>query len=139
MAISYTALKTELLTDPQALGYAALGLNHVAIAALLNDTTKGGTLNLPSADTDQIRAQIVQSEYSALTAQQQAYLNFLLGGNNLYLTTNVKTWFMGLGAGFATSRAAAATLFTRPQSRAEALFGMGTVIQYGDIPIALAS
>lgn len=138
MAINYAALKQELQNDPQALGYAlilATG-NHVAIAALMNDPTKGGTLNLPSADCDQVRAQIVASEYATMSANDKAFLNFLLAGRDLYLSNNVKSWVNAL-PNFTLSKSGAGALFSRPQSRAEALFGQNTIIQYGDIAIAL--
>lgn len=139
MSLDLAQLRAELLGDPATLGYPALVTagNHAGLAALLNDASKGGTLNLAEAPADLLRCVVAPSEYLNLTANERTYLNFLLGGATVYLTTTVKQWVNGLGAGFATSKAAMAARFTRPGSRGELLFGEGTQVQVAEVAAAL--
>lgn len=137
-ASQLAALKAELLGDPQALGYApllAVG-NHSGLAELLNDTARGGTLQLTSAPADVLRCSITPGDYASLSAADRTFLGFLLGGTDVYLTGTVRVWVNQL-ANFATSKAAMAAHFSRPQSRAEALLGEGVAVNHGDVGGAL--
>lgn len=132
------ALRTELQTDPQALGYAphvASG-NHTALRKLINEPgLSGETITVTSLSVEAIKDAIVYSEMLALNAQQRDTLIFLLQGSQLNLSNNVKQAFADLFGAGTTSRSNLQALATRPASRAEALFDQS--VSLADIGAAL--
>jgi hypothetical protein len=147
--MDYTALKTELTTDPKSLGYAPLltATNDAGCAALLNATTGNGaaTVNLPSLTHDQFAlliAPVVMALGSATTALQTKWtpmLQLLGGVQTVMLNQTVMGLINALSAGFPTQLPASAitAATTKTGSRAEVLFGAGTVIQWTDIAHAM--
>lgn len=149
------ALKTELVTDPKALGYApriASG-DHSALATLLNSTyAAAGNIQLGEVPCYLVRAAISLADWRLLTAEERAYLHMLLDGelvnlslgmvdNNLVQAGGI--WAPGTGAGSAQargldSRARLVSLKQRKATRAEELWGLDTQVTIADIPRALA-
>ncbi len=147
--MDYTALKTELTTDPKSLGYAPLltATNDAGCAALLNATTGNGaaTVNLPSLTHDQFAlliAPVVMSLGSATTALQTKWtpmLNLISGIQSVTLNSTILGMINALSSDFPTELTAAqiTSATTKTGSRAEVLFGVGTVIQWTDIAHAM--
>jgi len=126
------ALKTEILTDPQALGYAApwAAGDDATVAALLN-APRGIAINRGVVASYEVIGAIVIGEYGALSAANRTWLNFLVIAPFVDLgNDNVRTTLGNLFAAGTASRTALQALATRPGSRAEQLFG---------VPVALMS
>lgn len=166
MSLSYTALKTELQTDPLTYGYAALltAGNHTAICALLNklrDGTDGKpAIAIKRADVSasEVMNAIDVADYTSIgttpTAAQlsteRRFLSWLgcvcgVPDGRIRLVNDdntdapaVKNFKAMFAAGTATLTRLTA-LASRTGTRAEALFGSGTVIQENDIAVALRS
>lgn len=162
MAINYQALKTELLTDPNTYGYAAFiaASEPENCAAALNkvrDGTDGeAAIRLWRNDVpgETMWAQILITEYTALPANPSAaqlsaerrYLAWISGlpaikavqlvnddGTDTPAIENFKAMFPA-GSG---TRTRLNTVAGQDSSRAEQLFGAGTVISTQDVATAL--
>lgn len=142
MPINYAALKTELQTDPSALGYAALlaAGNHAGVAAALNLPRAGITISRDLIPSHEIFEAIVTSEYTALVAAEKTRLQVILGMGQVNVKgANTRAQLAAMfGAGTAT-RTAILAMIDRQGSRAEQLFGAGTQVSAADIAQALAS
>lgn len=140
------ALKTEITVTDPAQGV-PLGLlapwgagNFGAVLALLNAQTVTATkMDRRGIPAQEIIQAIALSEYAALTAVQRDYLSLLLSsGEAVTIAGQVKA---NLGAIFTvgaapTTRAAILALIDRPSSRAEVLWGYGTVVTLEDLAAA---
>lgn len=134
MAFTLQQLKNEITGDPVAMGY--VGKQDGDIAALLN------TVGLPAAapstvfkattPIEDVIACIEPAEYAALAAASKDFLiSVVLRAPRL--KTGDATFRSRMGAIFTAgtgpiSRAALIAVASRPSSRAEALWGEGTVI-----------
>ena len=132
-------LKTGLQTDPAGLGYAPLVAAHDAIglAGLLNDTTKGGTIIRATVTAADLQGCVVPAEYAALSAVQQNAWSAILvaaAGNGVPVSNaNIRAQVTAIWGAATTTRANCAALQSRPGSRAEALWGDGTVVTDLDV------
>lgn len=138
MAVNYAQLKTEINTDPTALGYAPFrnGANDSALAGLLNNIIVGNKVNSLAITADVFAGLIAQTDYIALTTARQSWLNFIMFSPTIDL--NNATILAGLNVLFPSgaSRTNIAATQQRDGSRAEKLFGAGTVITLFDIAAA---
>jgi len=127
------ALKTEITTDPAAIGYAAANGDHEAIAKLLNKPQR--TIDAGSLSSGVLVSCIDKTEFAALTAADKAYLNLFVTAGDVPMTANVRQALRSLfPAGTETrNRINAAT--RRAGSRAEEL-GLGRVTE-SDVADAL--
>lgn len=142
MAIDYAALKTEIQTDPAALGYqsSVTAKNDQGIADLINTVRNGATfqVNREPVTVAQFIAKIDPAEFSALTQLQVSRLQALFSGGTLDINepntqSNMTKIFPAAGATVAN-----VTPFLKRQgSRAEVLFGNGTVVTSSDVSLAL--
>ena len=145
--MDYAALKSEITTDPKALGYAPLiNVSDNGIAGLLNSLTGLGaeTINLltqtkgailrgiiPALDQLASGLTLSNSPITSQTAQKWAnrFSALRSGDGVLALDAN----FMGLLGQMVTdgliTQPAIDAFTTRTGSRAEVLWGAGTVIQ----------
>ncbi len=126
-------IAAELANDPQNLGYAALVAvaDDQAVAALLNRVSGQGSGSVFRKDIApyEIMRAIVAADAANLTALQCAKLQLMMLGNNLDATvTNTRTIFLGIFTGMAGTITALTTVVSRTGSRAEVLWGTGTVI-----------
>lgn len=147
MAYNKTTLLAELQADPMTLGYASLvaANNDVALAALLNDKTKGGTIDKVYITANELQSCVVASEFTALTSTQialwQAILVAASGAGipiaDIQIRQQLGVVFPNGGAG--TTKAKINVAQQRAGSRAEALWGDGTVVSAGDVSLALRS
>ena len=144
----YTALNTELTTDPLKIGYSAeLNISDIAVAGMLNATTGNGaaTVNLPSLSHDDFAILIapVVMNLSAATAALQAQwtpMLALLGGvQNVVLNAQNLGLLNALSTDFPNQLPASAvtSATTRMGSRMEVLFGVGTVAHWQDVAKAM--
>jgi hypothetical protein len=131
-----TALKTEVNTDPQSIGYNASGSTQ-GILDLLNtasSNTTGATTTKPISDliVAEVAAEIDPTEYSLLTGYAQEWVKSMINQNSEASLIAYKDKFLDLfGAGSAT-RTNVQALLSPAASRAEELFGYGTVIDRND-------
>lgn len=136
--VDFIALKAEITNDPLTLGYAAhvTAGRDIQVANLLN--MLGRTVDRVTVSAQEIVQAIVPSEYTSLVAVERDRLAFmLLAGQLSVKNTNVRAAFLLIfGAGTA-SRAALGALQTRNGSRAEELFGEGTVITSDQVAQAI--
>jgi hypothetical protein len=147
-ATDYSGLKAEIQSDPGALGYAAYVTagNDQGVADLLNQlrsgtSPDGKTYSVFRTDVDprEIVNCIATPDFNAATAIQFSKLQVLFQGAPIDCTlpnvrANLQAVFSGASA--ATTSALAAVV-KRNASRAEVLYGVGTVITTSDISFAL--
>lgn len=124
---------TEINTDPMSLGYAALGAQSngpEALAAKLNQPgASGQTVFKGYTATEDLIPAVILSEYVALSQANRDYLSMLFAPRQVktgdsVLRTQIGSVF-GVGTTSRTNLVAAAQ---RSASRAEALWGEGTLI-----------
>lgn len=82
------ALKAEITTDPQAIGYAAVIADHVAIAKLLNK--KGRSIDRKSLTSGTLVSCLDKTEFTALVAADKAYLNLFVTPSEVPMTIDVR-------------------------------------------------
>jgi len=140
MAFTTAQLASEINSDPAALGYAA----HVAsgddagVAALLNAATTTKVFRNDLATHEVLNA-IVAADFAALTQLQVSKLALFFAGTTTVDATNAntRTIFLGVFTGMANTVTALTALAQRNGSRAEVLWGVGTVITAANVSLAL--
>lgn len=141
--INISELATELNTDPAALGYAthlASGEDS-AIVSLLNDNAGAGsgTVDRIFVDAKTFQSAVVGSEYLALTTPQQnlwlALINASQGNINIK-NTNIRNQVLAVWGAGTTTRVNLGNLQTKNGSRAEVLWGDGTIVSFDDVAAA---
>lgn len=150
------ALKSEIQSDPAKLSYAPyIGVSDVQIAALLNATSGPGaaSIDLATISKGSLLLQIVPWLDQLATGQttggvaippatvtkwQQRFQALQAGDAVLSVPALAAMMNDGVTDGLATA-AQVAAITTRTGSRAEVLFGQGTVIQCQDVLAALGS
>jgi hypothetical protein len=142
-------LNSELTADPKGLGYSTplAATNDNAVAALLNATTGAGaaTITIPSLTHDEFATLIapvvmaIGSASAALQAQWTPMLNLISGISIVQTTTQNMGMLGALSSAFPTQLPASAitAATTRIGSRAEVLWGVGTVINWIDVAKAM--
>ena len=152
--MDYTLLKTELTTDPLGLGYAStLPTSDIATAFLLNSLTGKGTatITIPLFSRGELLALLIPLEDQlssgvtiSNTALTQLVLNkwssrfYALRSGDTFIATNIMLPLLNSAVTDNITTAAFITqITTRTGSRAEVLFGAGTVIQHSDISKAM--
>ena len=127
------ALKTEITSDPAAIGYAAANGDHDAIAKLLNKPQR-------TSDAETINGGVLVScldktEFTALTAADKAYLNLFVTAGDVPVTANARQALRSLFPAGTETRNRINTATRRAGSRAEEL-GLGRVTE-SDVADAL--
>lgn len=144
--IDSTALASEITADPLGLGYAAqiaIG-SDTGIAALLNATTGPGAaqVTLPGMSRDAFLSACLPGviALAGLNGTIQAKWDRLLGvaqaADSITAANIAAVLSMAVTDGVLTSQQAAA-IGVRTGSRAEVLFGAGTVVGASDVSMAL--
>jgi hypothetical protein len=142
MTITPSLLKTEIQQDPKGLGLAPLVAagNDQGIADLLNSFASSGTCTAfrNNIQVNEIIAAIQPADFAALSVLQLTQLQTITGQAVFDATgANARTSLLNIFAGMTTTVAALTALASRVSSRAEVLFGAGTVISAGDVSFAL--
>jgi hypothetical protein len=139
MAINLTALKTELITDPNGYGYIAGTFTEAAgerNAALLNEPRAGISVGRNVISAREIIDATVPSEWTSLTADEKLRYQTLTGVGEVNVqSTNVRDVFLAMFAGGTQTRANLVALQNRVGSRAEQLFGQS--VNFRDVLNAL--
>lgn len=137
--MNFPALRTELTTDPVALGYS--GLTDVQAAAKLNALDTGRTLPRTNVPVAEIYNAIVNADWpdpgAAGTRVAESKLRGLLAMQTIDASNaNTKAIIAAIFGAGTTTRANLLALATRTVSRAEEI-GLG-VVTAGDVGLARA-
>lgn len=137
-------LNTEITTDPAAMGYAASVTAGADgdIAAKLNAVGAGApfVVNREPISVGVFTALLDLTEFATLTQAQRDWLRMLVAASTIDINNAViKAALNGLftQAAFPTTRARLIAALTRQGSRAEVLWGAGTIITAADVARAL--
>lgn len=137
MTVTNVALKAELESDPKRLGYT--GKDSSAQAFLLNETGLSGEV-VPVTNVTAAQAVhcVLLADWRAISQADRDYISALaaigaLNPNDLTVAANLQTMFANT-----QTLANFGALMFRSASRAEALWGAGTIIDSADIARALA-
>lgn len=155
-AAQLVQLKTELQTDPTAIGYATDLANRTdhKLAEAVNLVRLSITVKRKDVSARELYEAIEVTDYTALpgspTAAQlsaeRRYLGWLTGlialdrvrlQNDDNTVTPVGANLQAMFAGGTGTRTRITALMTRTGSRAEQLFGVGTVVTVDDVSTAL--
>jgi hypothetical protein len=139
-AAQIASLKTELDADPKALGYAQQAGNDAVIAGMLNALTGPGaeTITLPVMSHDQFAALIAPAvmalgSSTAMQTKWNPMLTLASSAQNVGTTPQNMGLLNALVADGLMTAAQVTAGTTRIGSRAEVLYGAGTVIEWQDI------
>lgn len=135
-----SVLKTELATDPKALGYATLKAQTNGNEAVANRINEAGsvpadTIFKSSVLTYELLAEMVYSEYNGWTTAQKS----IVDNNPWFRQERIKTGSanmrttLGAIVPAGASRTNMVAFASRAASRAEFLWGEGTVITMTDV------
>jgi 2-keto-3-deoxy-6-phosphogluconate aldolase len=135
-AFSIGALASEVQQDPAAIGYGSVvhADDCARVAAAINLTRAGGAFSViaPSLAATAIQACLDPTEFATLSATQLSQLTVLLSGGVVNTSSpNVRAIALGIfspSGSFPNTRAALTAVASRQGSRAEVLWGPGTVI-----------
>lgn len=145
--IDYAALKTELQTDPNTYGYAALiaAGDMQGVADKLNQVRANISIPRPDVSAEEILEAIRVSDLrAATTAIQGSYFQSLTTLSTVRILkengtdARVLTNLMDILANGSQSEVRLRALASRTGSRAEQLFGPGAWLSWSDITTALA-
>jgi tRNA threonylcarbamoyladenosine modification (KEOPS) complex Pcc1 subunit len=149
MSFTSAQLKSELQTDPAALGYATMitardfaGLN-AAINLVRSGTAPDGksySVYSQTVSASAIMANINATEWTATVPTTNSWLaliGFMVGGVIDATNTNVRAVFTKIFVGMPNTLSAIDAAAHRNGSRAEALYGTGTTISDADIHTAM--
>lgn len=123
------ALRSEVETDPAGVGYAAVSGNQAALVELVNNkTTTQVTRPVDDIDVSQVAAVIDTGEYDALSAYDKEWVKMLIARPANTSLKAFKNKFLEIFPNGTQTRTDAVALQQVDGSRAEVLFGYGTVI-----------
>jgi hypothetical protein len=144
MPFTTAQLLTEINTDPKALGYAPLKAanNYLGLVAKLNATYAGvGVVFRTDVQAQEVLASLVWSEISNLITNNWLTLNSLLIPGVIDASkVTIRNIFAGLfpaGTFPLTSAALTAIAQKAAPSRAEELWGYGTIVGEQDVAHAI--
>jgi hypothetical protein len=144
MSYTLSQLADEINNDPKSLGYSTLVASgdDSSIAGLLNSTYAGvGTVYRPNVGAGEVMGSLVWSEVSGLTTNNWLALHSMLLPASIDATkSTVRNFFNGLfpTGSFATTNANLLTVAKKASpSRAEELWGAGTVVPFLDVSRAI--
>lgn len=134
--VDYTALKTEINTDPKGLGYS--GKSDYEISVLMNTAgASSETLFKSYTPTEDLVACIVRSEFDALAAAGKTYLDMVFQAPKVKTgDATLRTQMGALFAAGTTTRTNLTNSASRAATRAEILFGENAYITDQDVAIA---
>lgn len=135
---SLQALRDEIVNDPNAIGYkvdATTWKGDRVIVELVNDLANGATVRRRRVLPSEITASLDLGEYQGLTVASRQYLDLLFQNSDESVGAGIDTTEPAIFAALTTlfgpasqTRAALLTKIDRPGSRAEVLWGDGTVV-----------
>ena len=145
MPINISSLKTELTTDPRALGYSgavnARDLNR--LQDLLNTRGLGGvadTVTVGSTNAFELQQLVVPAEYLVLTQAQRDLWNCLITTGTTMIALSNALIRQQVGAVWSVATVTRSNIVSaqlRPASRVEVLFGENATADTNVIYLAL--
>lgn len=137
--IVLTALKNEIINDPENIGYAPYRWHDSSGLALLLNTPRqsGPEISITTVSADKLRSRVKKSEYDLLSTADKDYLSFLLSGETV--DTSVSTLQTDLAALFpvgSVTRTNWLELIRKKACRAEELWGVDVRVRVSDIDAA---
>jgi len=142
MPVNYAQLKTELQTDPTAIGYAPMlsAGDHAGVAAALNLVRQTITIRRDILPAHELFECVVTAEYNSLTASEKSRLDTILGMGTVNVKgDNTRSQLSAMFVAGTATRTNMLAIMDRKGSRAEQLFGLSTKVAPSDIALALAS
>jgi len=136
------ALKSEVNTDPDGLGYDTA--TTAGVVDVINLLRSAYTQQKPKVSSAELRSATTYDAYDGLAIDEQEWLRWITGSNgfeeeNIPVSADLRHRLLGDGGNSIwavadrTEMEAAMTLvFSRDGSRAEDLFGIGTTISEAD-------
>lgn len=141
---SMSALMSEVNNDPKGLGYAAQSGNSDSIAVLMNTSpepiaaAQQEQIYRSRADSRDLMAGIVLSEFAALTQANRDYCTMLFSSPQVNTgDANVRTQMAAIFGAATTSRTNLTNAAQKNASRAEALWGDGFRVTAQQVYLAL--
>lgn len=126
MPMTTEQLAAEIANDPAGLGYA--GKTDGQIRVLLNTVTATDVFRNDIAAKEIVNA-IVAADFASLNVTQLSKLQLMLIGGTLDATnSNTRTIFLGIFSGMTATITALTAVAQRKGTRAEVLWGSGTVV-----------
>jgi hypothetical protein len=140
MAIDYSALKSELQTDPSGILAGIPAGADNALAAALNATRQTINIDKTSIKNGELYGLVNQSELAALSAAAKQNFGWLMSIQDIDPSiANIRQAFTAMFPNGTATFTAVTNALTRKGSRAEQLFGAGTVIHDSDVAKAKVS
>ena len=140
--IDPVALKTELDTDPNGLGYAvhmASG-NNTALVLLLNEPHAADQVNRGIVPAHEVITSTDAVEWAALSDVEKSRYDTITGAGEVDASAvNVRAAFAAMFGAGTTTRANLLAIGQRDGSRIEALFGAGVTATLDDVRKARVS
>ena len=131
---TYVQIKAELDTDPLVLGYS--GMTDGEAANAMNDLANGGTVDVQRISGGDLQSVVDATEWSALTTNKLLqWLTLISAEGGLQINTETKAQVVDIWSA-GTTRTNLAALQTKPGTRAEVLWGAGTVVTLFDVHVA---
>lgn len=127
------ALKNEITNDPASIGYAAVIKEHDAVAKLLNKA--GRSIDRETLSSGELVSCLDQTEFTALTAGQKAYLNLFVTAGEVPMTKDARQALRTMFPAGSKTRQNINDATKRDASRSEEL-GFGRVTE-SDVADAL--
>lgn len=138
MTVTLAALRAELQTDQAALGYAGLLNGEItdwaALAAVINQPRPGIVVQRGVVPGYMVMGAVRGTDFDALNAGGKEYLRALLAPGLVDLDAiEVRAALAVLFPGGSSTRTNLLALVDRPGSRAELLWGRGTVVTVDEL------
>uniref|UniRef100_A0A7C4Y4W7 Uncharacterized protein n=1 Tax=Caldisericum exile TaxID=693075 RepID=A0A7C4Y4W7_9BACT len=134
--MDYVVLKNEFLTDPKGYGYRTYWDNGQdwKLAELINEVRSDIWIDRDIVPTYEIFEAIVPTEWDALTTAEKQRMQLILSMEQVNVKgENTRLAFQKAFASGTTTRNNLLALLKRNGSRAEELFGAGTVVTWDDV------
>ena len=131
-------LNTELIDDPEGLGYA--GKTDPEMATLINAVNANYSIDHEAIDGQELQMAVTLGDYDNLTEKQRDFWQTILSaGSGIVAVSDgrVKTHVAAIWGAGTTTRANLIALQERPASRAEVLLGAGVSVSVTDIAVSL--
>ena len=138
MAFTLQQLHDEIENDPNTIGYkeGAAWKSDGVIAALINDTANGGTIQRQYVSPGEIIEQIALADWNTAEAAERLYLQLLPSLESISTVQNgteVRNNLISIFDQGSTTRTNLLAIIQRTGSRAEVLWGENVLVTAGDV------
>ena len=142
MPFTLTQLANEINADPTGLGYAAFtnAGNDQGVVTLINAVGVSGSFQVPREPipTAMFIANMDPTEFAALTNVQLLRLQIILSGGTVDINgANTRASLLAIFPSNGVTKTNIAALLNRQGSRAEVLWGIGTIVTTDNVSKAM--